>query len=593
LPITPVSALGQLYVVVLATVGIGLTATLLAWRERPEPGATPLVVMLAGQSWWSAFFVLELGATTLGAKLFWSDVQWVGVVVIPVGWVLFAMEYTGRDRYLQPKYVALLSVVPAVTVALAMTGDYHDLLYTGVAMTEKGGISVLSRAGGPWYWVTVGYTYLLGLIGSVPLLGFVRSDAVQFRGQSIALLIGTVAPWASNLLFLLGIAPVPGLDLTPVAFAVSGVAYLGALTRFRLLGTSPTPNHRARRLVFEHMQDAAVVVDRHDYVVDVNESATRMFGVTSREALGRPAPDVIPGYDQVPESGSTSGHVSVEESAERGHYDVTVTRVTDFHGRNVGRVISFHDVSEHLRHQQRLEVLNRVLRHNIRNETNVIYGYADLLADAEGGGESAEIVKERAMTIADMGEKARQVVEVFERVHEESAPVPLAELVAESVAEARGRFPAVEIDVGAIPEEAYVDRVVEPALSNLVENAAEHNGGSDPCVEVRASVEDDRVRVVVADDGPGIGAYEQSVLESGTETALEHGSGLGLWLVTWSVGIADGTVDFRENDPEGSVVTIEVPRLTPDRGLEDETVVGAAEAEDGVERCDEATPLDD
>jgi signal transduction histidine kinase len=226
-------------------------------------------------------------------------------------------------------------------------------------------------------------------------------------------------------------------------------------------------------------------------------------------------------------------------------------------------------VSEHLRHQQRLEVLNRVLRHNIRNETNVIYGYADLLADAEGGGESAEIVKDRAMTIADMGEKARQIVEVFEHVHAESTPVPLAELVAESVADTRGRFPGVGIEVGPIPDDAYVDELVEPALSNLVENAAEHNTGPDPTVEVRASVEGDRVRVVVADDGPGIDAYERSVLERGTETPLEHGSGLGLWLVTWAVGIVGGEVTIRTNDPSGSVVTVEVPRLDPDRDVAD------------------------
>ncbi|QCJ46672.1 histidine kinase N-terminal 7TM domain-containing protein [Haloprofundus sp. MHR1] len=574
------SALSQLYVVVLATVGIGLTATLLAWRERPEPGATPLVAMLAGQSWWSVFFAFELQATTLAAKAFWSDVQWVGVVVIPVAWVLFAMEYTGRDQYVRSKYIALLSVVPVVTVALAATGDYHDLLYTGSELVVRDDVTTLRREGGPWYWVTASYTYVLGLVGSVPLLGYVRSETSQFRGQSVALLIGTIAPWVSNILFLYGAVPVPGLDPTPVAFAISGVAYLGALTKFRLLGTSPAPNRRARRLVFERMQDAAVVVDSHEYIVDMNESATEMLGTTARAALGRPAGEVLPKYDRVPSVGTTSEHVTVDGRNGRRHYDVTVTEISDFHGRYVGRVIAYHNVDEHLRHQQRLEVLNRVLRHNIRNETNVIYGYADLVAD-EGGPQSdrAEIIKERAIAIADMGEKARQIVDIFEQVRRDSRAVPVSDLVTERSADVADRYPNAEIRVEALPADAHVNAVLGPALSNLLENAVEHNTGSTPTVEVSATVDDGRVRLVVADDGPGIDVYEQAVLERGTETALEHGSGLGLWLVAWAVGIADGTVEFEENDPTGSVVTVEVPVVSADsenRG-EPETAPSRAE----------------
>ncbi|WP_224268844.1 histidine kinase N-terminal 7TM domain-containing protein [Haloprofundus salinisoli] len=559
------SALSQLYVVVLATVGIGLTAALLAWRERPEPGATPLVAMLAGQSWWSVFFAFELQATTLAAKTFWSDIQWVGVVVIPVAWVLFAMEYTGRDQYVRPKYVALLSVVPVVTVVLAATGDYHNLLYTGSELVERGDAEILRRDGGPWYWLAASYTYLLGLVGSVPLLGYVRSETSQFRGQSVALLIGTIVPWVSNILFLYGAIPISGLDPTPVAFAISGVAYLSALTKFRLLGTSPAPNRRARRLVFERMQDAAVVVDNHDYVVDMNESATEMLGTTARAALGRPARDVLPKYDHVPSVGTSSEHVTVDGWNGQRHYDVTVTEVSDFHGRNVGRVISYHNVDEHLRHQQRLEVLNRALRHNIRNETNVIYGYADLVADEDGPeSDRAEIIKERAIAIADMGEKARQIVDIFDQVRRAPRTVPLSDLAAERTADVADRFPDAEVRVETLPEDVYVNAVLGPALSNLVENAVEHNADATPTVEVSATVDDGRVRLVVADDGPGIDAHERAVLERGTETALDHGSGLGLWLVTWAVGIADGTVEFEENDPTGSAVTVEVPTLPAD-----------------------------
>jgi len=113
--------------ILLATIAIGTAAALLAWRERPEPGAVPLVILLAGQCLWSALLLFDIEASTLGAKVFWADLRWIGVVAIPVGWMLFSLEYTGRDRYIQPRYVALLSIVPVLTVVFALTDT--GLLY--------------------------------------------------------------------------------------------------------------------------------------------------------------------------------------------------------------------------------------------------------------------------------------------------------------------------------------------------------------------------------------------------------------------------------------------------------------------------------
>jgi PAS domain S-box-containing protein len=563
----------------MVTIFVGVTAAFLAWRERPEPGATSLAALLVGQCWWSVFFIFEIQATTLAGKVLWSNVQWVGVVVIPVAWLSFALSYTGQDRYLARRSIAALSVIPVLTVLFAATTDAHSVLYLESTLVAERGFPVLERTPGVWFWVITGYTYLLGFLGSIPLLRLVRSDALAFRGQSVALLIGTLAPWTSNVLFLAGATPLPGLDLTPIAFAVSGVAYLGALTRFRLLGTSPSPNHRARRLVFERMHERAVVVDRHDYVVDLNESAAETLGYAPREALGLPVSTVVPEYETLPTDGSMSGYLTLPDGDP---YDVTVTGITDSRGRTIGRVITFHDVSDYLRQQQRLEVLNRALRHNIRNETNLIYGYADLLGKQET--DEAAIIKERALAIDDMGQKARTIIDVFEHARGPVDHVPLRVLIRESVSSVRDAFPAVTVDCGPIPADVSVSAGLDPVFANVIENAAEHNTDPDPRVWIDVHVDDgggdsDRdgddprgddprgdggsVRVVVSDNGPTIDEYERSVLERGTETPLEHGSGLGLWLITWGTQIAGGQVTFAENEPTGSVVTIEVPVLDP------------------------------
>jgi signal transduction histidine kinase len=99
------------------------------------------------------------------------------------------------------------------------------------------------------------------------------------------------------------------------------------------------------------------------------------------------------------------------------------------------------------------------------------------------------------------------------------------------------------------------------AVQNLLENAVQHNDTEQPWV--RISVEtgggDEYTRIHVADNGPGIPETEREVLRKGIETPLEHGSGLGLWLVHWTVTAAGGEVAFSGDESSGSVVTLVLP----------------------------------
>ena len=545
----------------LFVITIGVTAGLLAWRERPEPGATALVFLLGGQVWWSIFYIFELEAATLSAKLFWTNVQWVGVVVIPIAWLLFALAYTGNDRYLARKYIIGLSVIPAVTVLLAATSGYHSILYTDVTLIRTDESTRLAVEGGIWFWVIAAYTYLLGLLGSIPLLQLIVRSALPFRGQSLALLIGTLVPWASNVLFLTGSIPIVGFDPTPVAFSVSGVAYLGAITQFRLFGTSPAPNRRARHLVFKRLHDGAVVLDSHGYIVDLNDSAASILSTSYQTAVGTPADELIPEYEQLPQSGAMDGHLTIGNDRGSHPYDVTATEITDFRGRHLGRVITFHDISDYLRHQQRLEVLNRVLRHNIRTETNLIHGYAELLETPDTA-ETVGTIKQHTDEIVEMSDKSRTITEMFNEQHQ-TRPVDLDTTIADCLEVLQTSHPEVTFRYSASDVSLVVDSVLEPVFENILENAAVHNTAQDPQVEITVDTEaipdENWVQVTVVDNGPGIDEYERSVIAEGTETPLNHGSGLGLWLIVWGTELAGGHVEFGANEPTGCVVTMLVP----------------------------------
>ncbi|ELZ26165.1 integral membrane sensor signal transduction histidine kinase [Halogeometricum pallidum JCM 14848] len=228
--------------------------------------------------------------------------------------------------------------------------------------------------------------------------------------------------------------------------------------------------------------------------------------------------------------------------------------------------------------EQRLGVLNRVLRHNVRNEMNVVLGYADVVASRAEDPETAraaETILRRGERLVAVSEKAR----VFDRRLDETDPatLDLVTVVEDALADVAADHPEAEL-TPTTPDSLAVRVVpgIGDAVRNVVENACVHHEGT-PSVAVVVGADGDEATVAVADDGPGIPEHERSVLAEGEETALDHGSGIGLWVTKWLVGRSGGSVAFEENDPRGSVVTLRLPLADEMEAVED----GEASGGDG------------
>jgi signal transduction histidine kinase len=116
---------------------------------------------------------------------------------------------------------------------------------------------------------------------------------------------------------------------------------------------------------------------------------------------------------------------------------------------------------------------------------------------------------------------------------------------------------------------ARADSRLKTALSELIENAIVHNDQSTPEVTVTTrSPSKDRtgewIELVVADNGPGIPDQEQETIERGEETPLQHGTGIGLWIVYWTISLYGGEISIEENTPRGTCVVLRLPQESVD-----------------------------
>ncbi len=223
---------------------------------------------------------------------------------------------------------------------------------------------------------------------------------------------------------------------------------------------------------------------------------------------------------------------------------LTVSPIRDDSGAITNYVGFQTDITDRKIRERRLEVMNRVLNHNLRNKMNLIEGYAELVRRESDDGalhEPLDVISETASDLLGIAEAVRKIEQTLSEPP--SAPTTaLRERLVELVSRMRDRYPDATFELSMPSDDPLEVAVVGllTAIEEGVENAAKHNDGPNPTVAIdveRPSPE--WIAVEIIDDGPGIPDHETRVLEHG-ETSLNHADRLGIWLMYWVVNKAGG-----------------------------------------------------
>jgi signal transduction histidine kinase len=224
----------------------------------------------------------------------------------------------------------------------------------------------------------------------------------------------------------------------------------------------------------------------------------------------------------------------------------------------------YSDVTERLNQERHLDVLQRVLRHNLRNDLTVIDGQLKQALDViddEDAHDALETIQERVDGLIQLCSEAQTIRKVIG----ESASLERTELtdtLTPVVENCKQRFPHAAITVDCPDGLAVIaDDRLEIVVESLIDNAVRHNTASTPTVTVSAIADEDTVELAVADNGPGIPTSEQRVIAGEIEVSpLSHGSGLGLWLVKWLTESYGGSLEIDTPGDGGSIVRLRLAR---------------------------------
>jgi len=336
----------------------GATA-LIALSRRQVRSARFVVLQMAGLFIWSFTYAFYWLAEQPTEKLFWLDATYLGVVVVPTAFFCFSLEYTGYGGLLTRRAFMFLGIEPTLASIFMWTDRWHGLFFAG----KRTAMSSTILDGGPVFWAHVVYSYSLLLIATILLVWtFMRSPRL-FRRQTGAMLVGAFLPWLANLVGLLKISPLVGIDLTPIAFTLTGITITVSLLGYRLFEIVPV----ARHLLVENMGDGIIVLDNNDRIVDINKAALYFADPAAGSPIGMSMETVF-----ASRSKSITAYGNVSDARFELILDDISPRVLDvritplyLQDKRQGRMIVWHDITDRKEMEMQLREANRKLHRQI------------------------------------------------------------------------------------------------------------------------------------------------------------------------------------------------------------------------------------
>lgn len=334
-----------------------------AWRpRRVEGNARGLAWLLSLMTLWAACSTLWLLHESMGARAFLLKLGYVSLTGLPVAWVFFVLEFTHQPR-LKLHYARwLLLIIPILTQLSIWTNPAHHLFWRD----ETTATTTLWWAGdlslyGPWFWVHTGYSYLLVILGAIPILQIVRRSTHRYRQQALLLLfcilillLGSTLVWLKNMPF--------GQQI-PTGFLVafSGLLFLWGIYRYQLLDQISL----TRSEMIENTREGIVILDAFRRVADMNHLAHLLLNIPIGQAIGEPAERVFTPWPlwapHLHNGSETHGELAVDRDHNTQWLEVHSRPLHQFQCRRSGTLLTLQDISDRKWAEQALEARRQEL----------------------------------------------------------------------------------------------------------------------------------------------------------------------------------------------------------------------------------------
>jgi len=337
------------------------------WDRKPVQGTLWLVLFMLAMALWSTAYMLEILSPTIFEKYLFSNITFFSKTTMPVIWLVFALKYTGQEKSITVRNLALFLIIPIITIIAVWTNDLHGLIWRKIEVDYSNSIDVLTKTHGILFWFSGIYFYAMILVGAAIIIKTsVMSKALS--GKVVVILAGIFLPLLIKAITVFKPDILSNLDVTPVIFTLCWCLVCWYAFRCRSLGMVPM----ARDMLIEEMIDGMIVVDMDGCVLYHNRAVTNIVHPSELTLVGKPIVQILPCYGNLAGMTGTTQVINLGKNRARKHFVVQVLLLHKRDNMHGGYLISLHDITERKIIEEQLQQYKEHLEELVEERTGAL-----------------------------------------------------------------------------------------------------------------------------------------------------------------------------------------------------------------------------
>jgi signal transduction histidine kinase len=253
-----------------------------SFKYRHNVGGIEFLLALIGMAWWVFCQAFELMAMTLPVKLFWANIEYLGILA-GLAYLITALRFAGLEQYVTKRNVIAALCIYAVFYGLLFTDSFHGLMRTHMTLDTSAVPYTIKKDYGMIYPLYLLWTYGVNLSAILIILFSSWRKSRLYRRQGLSLILCIAIISLTNLTYIIGISPVKRYDITPAITWIPALGLAWGIFRNRLLDIMPL----ARDTLVEQLNSGVIVVDRYGKIVDINNAAQALLHIEDADSIGK------------------------------------------------------------------------------------------------------------------------------------------------------------------------------------------------------------------------------------------------------------------------------------------------------------------